>query len=150
MTTPALKSGDISGDGVSIIASSTVVVFLAVGAVALRFWARGMNSRYGADDWTILLGLFLVSCLYSTSVAINTVGFGGFQQSELTTSQLERSLVVRPMSLLLGSIAIHCRVDQDTSYSTSTIYSMPSPYQPSNVPYYYSIDASSRSPPSGG
>ena len=112
---PLHKSGDISGDGVSLIASSTAVVFLAVVAVVLRFWSRSMGSQYGADDWTILLGLFLVACLYSVSVTINTIGYGGFQQSELTTSQLEKSLMVRRMSPLLGDITIHCRVDQDTS-----------------------------------
>lgn len=116
MTAPPVpNSVDISPDGASLIASSTVVVFLAIVAVALRFWSRGMGSRYGPDDWTILLGLFLVACLYSTSVTINTVGYGGFQQSELTASQLERSLLVRRMSPLVRQIAVQCCVNQDLS-----------------------------------
>ena len=105
------RTYNIAPRGAAVIESSTITTVLPIIAVTLRFKSRRMNRSVGADDWTILLGLFLTCCLYIISVLLATIGGLGYQQSILNDRQLETFLLVHsiypyPWNLLI--IYIQC------------------------------------------
>ena len=60
----------------TIIAVAAVLGFLAVLAVALRFWSRSKlgGKRYDLDDWSTLPALFVTTVLCINNVVGATVG----------------------------------------------------------------------------
>lgn len=68
-------SGTYNKQQIQIISVNSLLVFLSITAVALRFWARKIQRvSFYADDWLILVALFLALAINILLYYSNHVG----------------------------------------------------------------------------
>lgn len=91
--------------GIPDVVIPSIVWILAAIFVGFRLFARQQAERIGvgADDWTILVGLFLALGMALCVILWAAVGGGGWHSDELSSGQLGMELKVgkflRPISL---------------------------------------------------
>lgn len=69
------QSGSYNKQQIQIISVNSVLIFLSISAVALRFWARKIQrASFYTDDWLILVALCLALTINILLYYSNHVG----------------------------------------------------------------------------
>ena len=88
-------SPPISRVGKDLIWSTCLLWTVATTATVVRFIARKALGNIGSDDWTILLGLVIVTSYCIVNMLFATVGHAGYNALQLTKEEAMTSSKVR-------------------------------------------------------
>ena len=97
---PRLQPPVVSDEGKVNIIVFSVLEFLALTLIVLRFMAKRLNKKIGIDDWLILVALVFELGVYVSGICIKTVGYDGFHMDQLYPDQIETYLKVRRKNML--------------------------------------------------
>lgn len=105
------QSGTYNKQQIQIISVNSLLVFLSITAVTLRFWARKIQRvSFYVDDWLILVALFLALAINTLLYYSNHVGLAQHVHELEPETIVAYSLVCDHSSTLVECLTDEIRI----------------------------------------